>query len=461
MEVNDFQNIERISITLQEGLTVIGGKNRQGKTAVVNAARALLAGKRSIPADAVRHGADKAVIEGSLSDGSSIRAVLSSDGYRVSMKDAEGNALTPREALSRLIDDRAVDLTPFLAADLAGSRQRLEAAMIAAGIEDQLTEADKAIERVKSKASDSRACVRMLSAEIEGLGAVAEPKDAIDIDALQAELIGAGEWREKRHELESSLSDARFDAEGVAENTAMLERDRARYASRIEEIDAEIEQLQVDRKHVLANIEQLTIAETDVAAFKTAAVAAVNERIKALEDYDAFKPRTQAEIIGDIEAAKKMRGDVDRWNRKQEIGGRFDEAKSALSAIMEEQRAAEQAKADLLCGIGTLIGGVSISEDQSDLQFNGVLWPSLCDTERIVIGIQLLSKANPECGFMLYDGIEKLDPDMLAAFRSKIDDLGIRVLATRVTVNEDECTFMMNAGQIVIPDASSVQPTLL
>jgi len=56
-------------------------------------------------------------------------------------------------------------------------------------------------------------------------------------------------------------------------------------------------------------------------------------------------------------------------------------------------------------------------------------------------------KLNPDCGFVLMDGLEALDISSLQEFGSWLETENLQVIATRVSTG-DECSILINDGYI-------------
>jgi len=71
IKIKNFKRIKDISIEpgADKAVLLIGGKNAQGKSSVLDALTAVFGGGKQSPADPVRHGTDEASISVRLDDG--------------------------------------------------------------------------------------------------------------------------------------------------------------------------------------------------------------------------------------------------------------------------------------------------------------------------------------------------------------------------------------------------------
>lgn len=59
----------------------------------------------------------------------------------------------------------------------------------------------------------------------------------------------------------------------------------------------------------------------------------------------------------------------------------------------------------------------------------------------------IVRKLNPDCGFVLMDKLEQMDPETLAAFGQWLEGEGLQVIATRVGT-DDTCSIIIEDGYI-------------
>lgn len=115
--VENFCRVKAVRLDLDDAgnLVVIGGRNAQGKSSVLDAIVAGLVGGKTIPADPVRHGEDKAVITIELSNGLRLERVIQKDrDMTLRLRDEEGGAVKrPQELLDKLCGAIAFDPLAF------------------------------------------------------------------------------------------------------------------------------------------------------------------------------------------------------------------------------------------------------------------------------------------------------------------------------------------------------------
>jgi predicted ATP-dependent endonuclease of OLD family len=123
--ISNFKRIQNVEIVprADRAVVLIGGKNAQGKSSVLDALTAAFGGKRALPPDPVRHGANAAEVVLELDDGMTIRRRIEVDGSStLEVRDEMGAVRSPQSMLDKLVGARFLDPLAFL--QLPGKEQR-------------------------------------------------------------------------------------------------------------------------------------------------------------------------------------------------------------------------------------------------------------------------------------------------------------------------------------------------
>ena len=67
--------------------------------------------------------------------------------------------------------------------------------------------------------------------------------------------------------------------------------------------------------------------------------------------------------------------------------------------------------------------------------------------DQLKVSTAIVRKLNPECGFVLMDKLEQMDPVTLEEFGEWLTKEGLQVIATRVSTG-DECSVIISDGYI-------------
>ena len=73
------------------------------------------------------------------------------------------------------------------------------------------------------------------------------------------------------------------------------------------------------------------------------------------------------------------------------------------------------------------------------------------------VGVAIVRKLNPKCGFVLLDKLEQMDIDTLNEFGHWLQQEGLQVIATRVSTG-DECSIIIEDGYSKANDKADATP---
>jgi hypothetical protein len=75
------------------------------------------------------------------------------------------------------------------------------------------------------------------------------------------------------------------------------------------------------------------------------------------------------------------------------------------------------------------------------------------------VATAIVRKLNPECGFVLVDKLEQMDPQTMREFGEWLEAEGLQVIATRVTGSGEDCTILIEDGAVQERMAEVVRAT--
>ena len=123
LEAENIKHIRAVSIEPDGSLVVIGGKNEQGKSSVLDSIQYALAGQASIPSQPIRSGQKKASIKLDLGDIEVFRT-FTQKGTRLVVKNKDGSTFaSPQTMLEKLLGNLAFDPLKF---SRMGPKEQLE-----------------------------------------------------------------------------------------------------------------------------------------------------------------------------------------------------------------------------------------------------------------------------------------------------------------------------------------------
>lgn len=395
----------------EKGLTVLGGRNGQGKTSVLDAIAYALGGERMRPDRVTREGsATPAKMRVELSNG--IVCERKGNNSSLTVTDTTGMKGGQR-LLDEFIGEFALNLPKFLN---MSDREKADYLLKTLGIADQLAEADRKVAEANAERTEigrrAKAARKMAedSPFHEGV-----PGETLDVSALLDEQMFAHETNQaiefKRREVEAKRAESErmaAEVERLARELADATERMAIASSRSETVTGELEGLEAD----LANMEP---ADEQAAAEAVREAEAVNEMVR----------QNTARV--------EMLADADR------LDGEYRAAGERVAKAKEE-------RLSLLDGADLPLDGLAVEEGV--LRFNGSAWGDMSGSEQLRVATAIVRKLKPECGFVLVDKLEQFDPQQLAEFGEWASGQGLQVIGTRVAV-DDTCTVVIEDGRVV------------
>lgn len=411
LELENVKRVRAVQLTpAPSGLTVIGGRNGQGKTSVLDAIAWALGGARFAPSDPVREGSlTPPRLQITLSNG--LVVTRSGKNSALTVTDPSG-ARAGQQLLDSFISSFALDLPKFLNQT---DTQKADTLLAAIGVKDQLVTLDRAIRQAYDRRTEIGRMASQKKKYADELpywpDLPEEPLRASElIRQQQAILARNGENQRKR----GLVKDLAQKQEALADKVGLLRNQLARLE---EELAAVTSDLEIARK----SAEQLTDEST----------AELETNLLRVEDVNA-----------------KIRQNLDReqaFHEAEEMSGQYD----GLTVEIETLRAR---RLELLQGATLPLEGLGVDED-SRLTYQGRHWDCMSGAEQLQAATGIVRCLQPECGFVLLDKLEQLDTDTLEAFGNWLESEGLQAIATRVSTG-DECSIIIEDGRIAAPDAA-------
>lgn len=404
LELNDVKRIRAIKLEPAEnGLTVIGGENGQGKTSVLDAISWALGGDKFRPSDSIRHGstvAPKLCIK--LSNG----IVVERSGKNSDLKviDPEGKR-AGQQLLNAFISTFALDLPRFMN---SSSKEKANVLLQIIGVGDKLDELDRQENTLYNRRleigriADQKAKFAKEMPEYENV-----PKEVVSVSELisQQQEILARNGENKR------LRDKAYE----------LQAQRNKYAEKVNQLTEELEKY----KKLLNN------AEKDMTTAVKTAEQLHDESTEELENN-----------IRDIEALNiKIRSNLDKEKAEMDAKQFSDE----YETLTQQITAVRESRQQLLDSAELPLAGLSVVN--GELTYNGSKWDCMSGADQLKVSAAIVRKIKPECGFVLMDKLEQMDIGTLNEFGKWLEAEGLQVIATRVSTG-GECSIIIEDGYV-------------
>ena len=418
----ELENVKRIrAVQIQptkDGLTVIGGRNGQGKTSVLDAIAWALGGNKLKPDNPNRDGgATPAKLHVELSNGITVeRRGKNGTLYVTDQTGMKGTQKLLDEFLSHL----ALDLPKFIG---GSDRDRTNALLQTLGIDEQLAAFDSQIRSCYQERQLVGQDAKRLRAHADKLpqhaDVPAEPVSVAELVRQQQEILARnGENQRKREKVEQIKRD--YDRTVQSESDL---NDRIAYMlEQVERLKADLGEVQKRRSSLGAD---LVMAKTTAEKLQDESTAEIEASIADIESVNARVADNQRKAEA-VEVATKREGEY-----------------ADMTATLEDLRSRRTA---LLDGAPLPLDGLSVNEDGL-LTYNGQTWGDMSSSEQLRVATAIVRATKPDCGFVLVDKLEQLDPQTLAEFGTWAQGEGLQVIGTRVGT-DDTCTVVIEDGKV-------------
>lgn len=409
LEVENVKRIKAVALTPQsDGLTVIGGRNAQGKTSVLDAIAWALGGNKKKPSDAKR--------EGSSTDPQ--LTLTLSNGIRVERKGKNGSlkVIDPegrkggQSLLDSFIGELALDLPRFMAMN---DKEKARELLGILGIGEELA----VLEQQEQTMYNQRQGIGQIRDQKRGAAdeLTVYPEAPIGIISasdliMQQQAILARNGENQRQRAKLSILMGRRE-----EITAQLGRIKEEIASLQRRYDA----LESEQLDTVGNIE---IANRSVQELQDESTAELEESIHNID------------VLNTKVRANQMHAQA--LQEAEELAEQYREISAQIAYVRRK-------KLDLLENADLPLEGLSV-EDGS-LLYSTKRWDCMSGSEQLQVATAIVQKLQPNCGFVLVDKLEQMDTQTLSEFGQWAQDQGLQVIATRVGTG-DECSVIIEDG---------------
>lgn len=404
----EIENVKRVKAIKLEptanGLTVIGGNNKQGKTSVLDAIAWALGGEKYRPSEPQREGS---VIPPNLHIVMSNGLVVERKGKNSDLKVIDPNGQKGgQQLLNEFVEQLALDLPKFMQST---SKEKAQTLLQIIGVGAQLAE----LELQETEIYNRRHAIGQIADQKKKFAkeqpyypdAPKEPVSASELIKQQQDILARnGENQRKRQNLASLRSEYHVISEQVKD----LKERLARLTKQQDDLYADIE-----------------IAQKDT-------LDLIDESTEELETN-----------INNIEAINvKVRANLDKDKAEQDA----QEHENQYNTLTGEINDVRQKKIDLLKGAALPLPGLSVED--GELTYNGYKWDNMSGSDQLKVSTAIVRKLNPKCGFVLLDKLEQMDLDTLKEFGAWLEAEGLQAIATRVSTG-DECSIVISDGYVV------------
>lgn len=451
LQASNVKRLVAVEINPTSAVVEITGKNRQGKTSLLDSIWWLIKGAGNIQSEPIRSGETEAVIVGILGDEGSEKRLKVTRTFKLKRtelkKIEEGEApdpteftttLTieneegfkrdkPQEMLDELIGSLAFDPLAFLHGKPADQVKMLRDLL---GLD--FSDIDKAIKDAFTERTDVNRDAASYRAQANAILVPTDaPQETVNVDDLIAELDQAGQ---KNADLERDRYDRRQEEQAIEREKTILQAD----GRRLDDLRAEVERLQAQIK---TGEEKL---EADTAQHE--------KRAKVFASFDPLpEPVDTADLRQKITEARTLNEGVQKRTQKAALVAKAEEREEKAAELTAQINAKKAEKEDLLAKSAMPVEGLSFGEDGVILR--GQPFEQASDAEQLETSIAIAGAMNPKLRVIRVREGDKLDSDAWASLVAFAEKNDLQIWAETVESRRDSA-IVIEDGQVAGVDAA-------
>lgn len=404
LEVENVKRVKAVKVQpTQNGITIIGGNNNQGKTSILDAIAWSLGGDKYRPSAAQRDGS---MVPPHLHIVLSNGIIVERKGKNSDLKviDPDGKK-AGQQLLNEFISQLSLDLPKFMSMN---NREKADVLLQIIGVKEQLS----ALERQENELYNRRHAVGQIADQKAKFAKEMQfypdaPKDLISPSELirhQQEILARnGENQRKRQNL-AYLQQQQLDAQALV---TRLEQQLADAKAKLHQVTADVLTAQKSAE----NLQDESTAELEA-------------NIKNIEDIN-----------------RKVRANLDK-EKAEDDAADYRQQYETLSTQLNDVR---KNKSDLLINAKLPLPELSVQD--GELIYKGKKWDSMSGSDQLKVSTAIVRCLNPNCGFVLLDKLEQMDLGTLQEFGAWLESEGLQAIATRVSTG-GECSIIIEDGYV-------------
>ena len=398
LELENVKRVKAVKIEPTEnGLTVIGGKNNQGKTSVLDAIVWALGGDKYKPSQVKREGS---MVDPHIHIELNNGIVVERSGKNGTLKvtDSTGKK-AGQKLLSSFISTFALDMPKFIE---ASPKEKASTLLQIIGVGDELAKLDNQESIDYNRRTE--------------IGRIADQKkkyadEMPQWDGVPDEIVSASELIQQQQDI-------------LARNAQRQQwiRDHDQLVTEAADLEQKISDLKKQLKEVEKKVKA---SEHDSAEL---AMESTEELEESISNIDAINAKVRDNL-------NKQKAEEDA----NEYRDQYDKLTSDIETIRSNRM-------KLLNNAKMPLPGLSV--DHGELTYKGQCWDNMSSSEQMIVATAIVRELNPKCGFVLLDKLEQMDVDTMHEFGSWLQLEGLQAIATRVSTG-DECSIYIEDGYSV------------
>ena len=409
------KRLQAVEITPDGNMVVIGGKNRAGKSSVLDSIMYALAGKRGMCERPLRDGATKGTIQIDLDNGMTAKRVFTSKGgnqIKVTKDGAEYPS--PQAILDDLCGALTFEPLAFIGMD---QKKQLETLKKIVGLD--FAELNVCREALYSDRTNINRDIKNLLGQVSQMPTHKDaPDEEVRVSDLVKELVDAQKKNDDNHEVRVSVSD-------IADCGTHIQQS-------LDDIHNQIKELK----------KQKTLIENELAE-TTDVWQKAKEKATSLVDIET------AEIQARLENAEVINQQVRDNQAVANAKSRLGESQSESDKMTSKIEKIDDTKAKMLSEAKFPVKGLSFETDC--VLFDGVPFDQASSAEQLRVSAAMAAAMNPDLRIMLIRDGSLLDEDNMKLLSDFADKNDYQIWLESVTTDEGKCSVIIEDGMVATP----------
>lgn len=421
LEVENTKRVKLARVRPDGALVIVGGKNAQGKSSVLDAIEMALGGTRTIPPDPIRHGARKARqvldlgafrVERTITSKGTALVVTAADGSKVS---------SPQTLLDSLL--ATVSFDPAAFARLEPKKQDEILKQLVPGLAEALAAIETDRARLFDERTETKRKVKALAARVD-----AAPRPEPGVPAAEVSAAELFAEIERRREIANENALKRSELEDTRGEIAAID-------SRAAEIESEIARLKAE----LAEEERVLAELAEERLRSNASLRKLETAVAALVEPDLETPKRE---LAELEVTnRKVRAAAERAALEKDL----DAAEAEVEELTRAIEHYDQEKAEAIADAEFPVPGLGF--DETGVTFNGVPLEQASQAERLRVSVAIGAALNPRLRVMLVREGSLLDAQGLELLATLAKETQSQVWLERVSEDGAGCSVFLEDGE--------------
>lgn len=406
------KRLEAVDISFKEnGVTVIGGGNAQGKTSVLDMIMSAVKGAKYNPSDPIKDGSERGEVKITLNNGVVIRRTFK--GNRSTLK-VEGCSGSEQNFLNELFGEHALDVRKFML-----SSKKTQTLMEICGLD--FSQIDEEHDRLYAERTIANRYADSTKKAYESL----------------PYYEGAPEQEVMTSKLVNRLNDLLAE-QGNRRNEL---RDAKEINVRLNEEHSKLCKLRDELKQQLKKLDEETIPNASRDLDESAEAVAILEDDFTKSSYDDRINEFNAQIANADETNAKARANREKRAARE----RAEEALCVATRLNEEIKENRDIKKQMLEDANFPLPALTIED--GEMRYRGRAWDGLSTAEQFAVATSIQAALKPDAPIVLLDHMEAFDEASLANFSDWCERRGYQVIGTRVSTG-NECDVIIEDGSV-------------